>query len=270
MPSLPGPAVAHPPHRFTQEVGGAAGGVGAALAQTGHQHVAGAGGHGQQRVIAPLAGVAMVARPFLGQSVGFADGGIQVDGERRVAGSCTGGLGPGQQLPAHPIQLADVAPRRHPPWGRSCAASGGLRSRWRQLSRRYAIRRRRQCSRPQPARRPPGSASCLPCSPVPAHLRGQRGCRRVPADPGAGRGSPEGAAQHWPPSGGRRRRFECGRSAHVAAPIGCSLFLAGFLFQNHYPRSPGAPFCRFRTLTRRPPSVDSGLEGILNATVPKR
>ena len=53
----PGPGVAHPPHRFTQEVGGAAGGVGAALAQPGHQHVAGAGGDSQQRVIAPLAPV---------------------------------------------------------------------------------------------------------------------------------------------------------------------------------------------------------------------
>ena len=53
-----GPGVAHPSYSFTQEVGGAASGVGAALAQPGHQHVAGAGGDGQQRVIAPLAGVA--------------------------------------------------------------------------------------------------------------------------------------------------------------------------------------------------------------------
>ena len=57
-----GPAVAHPPHRFTQEVGGAASGVGPALAQPGHQHLPGASCHGQQRVIAPLAGVAVVAR----------------------------------------------------------------------------------------------------------------------------------------------------------------------------------------------------------------
>ena len=42
----PGPAVVHPPHRLTQEVGAAAGGVGPALAQAGHQHVAGAGGDG--------------------------------------------------------------------------------------------------------------------------------------------------------------------------------------------------------------------------------
>ena len=33
----------------------------------------------------------------------------------------------------------------------------------------------------------------------------------------------------------------------------------GLLFQNHYPRFRGAPSCHFRTLTRRRPSVDSGL-----------
>ena len=69
--------VAYPPHRLTQEVGGAAGGVGAALPQPGHQHVAGAGGDGQQQVVAPGAGVApvsstgqaVVAGALLGQSV---------------------------------------------------------------------------------------------------------------------------------------------------------------------------------------------------------
>ena len=91
-------------------MGGAPNGVGAALTQPRHQHVAGAGGDGQQRVIAPLAGIAVVARPFLGQTVGLVDGGVQVDGQRRVAGSRPSRPGPGQQLPAHPIQLADVAP----------------------------------------------------------------------------------------------------------------------------------------------------------------
>ena len=105
-----GPGVAHPPHGLPQEVSGAPSGVGAALAQPGHQHVPGSGGHGQQRVIAPLAGIAVVARALLGQTVGLADGGVQVDGQRPVAGSGTGGPGPGQQLPAHPVQLADVAP----------------------------------------------------------------------------------------------------------------------------------------------------------------
>ena len=48
-----GPGVAHPSHRLPQEVGGTSSGVGPALAQPGHQHVPGAGGHGrEQRVIA--------------------------------------------------------------------------------------------------------------------------------------------------------------------------------------------------------------------------
>ena len=65
-------------------------------------------------MIAPLAGIAVVSRPLLGQPVGLADGGIEVNGERRVAGSRPGGPGPGpgpgQQLPAHPVELTDVAP----------------------------------------------------------------------------------------------------------------------------------------------------------------
>ena len=64
-----GPGVAHPTHRLTQEVGGAPSGVGSTLAQSCHQHIAGASGDGEERVIAPLAGVAMVARPFLGQTI---------------------------------------------------------------------------------------------------------------------------------------------------------------------------------------------------------
>ena len=91
-------------------MGGAPSGVGPALAQPGHQHVASASGHGQQRVIAPLAGVAVVARPFLDQTVGLADGGVQVDGEWRVVRSGSSRPGPGQQFPAHPVQLADMAP----------------------------------------------------------------------------------------------------------------------------------------------------------------
>ena len=37
-------------------LGGAVGGDGPALAQPGHQHVAGAGGDGQQRMVAPAPG----------------------------------------------------------------------------------------------------------------------------------------------------------------------------------------------------------------------
>ena len=65
----PGSAVAYPSHRLPQEVSSAPNGVGPALAQPGHQHVAGAGGNGQQRVIATDAGIAVVARSLLGQSI---------------------------------------------------------------------------------------------------------------------------------------------------------------------------------------------------------
>ena len=64
-----GSGVAHPAHRLPQEVVSAPAGIGAALAQPGEQHVAGAGGDGQQRVIAPLAGVAVVAGALLGPAV---------------------------------------------------------------------------------------------------------------------------------------------------------------------------------------------------------
>ena len=107
-------------------MGGAASGVGPALAQAGHQHVAGAGGDGQQRVVAPLAGIAVVACALLGQSVGLADGGIQVNGQGPVAGSRPVLPSPGQQLAAHPVELTDVAP---PEAAQEGAQGGGSLSR---------------------------------------------------------------------------------------------------------------------------------------------
>ena len=104
-------------------MGGAPSSVGPALPQPRHQHVAGASGNGQQRVIAPLAGVAVVACPFLGQTVSLADGGVQVDGLGPVAGSGPSRPGPGQQLPADPIQLADMSP----PEAAQKGAQGGWR-----------------------------------------------------------------------------------------------------------------------------------------------
>ena len=89
----------------------------------GHQHVAGAGGDGQQRVIAPLAGIAVVACALLGQSVGLADGGVHVNGQGPVAGSRPGLPSPGQQLAAHPVELTDVAPPE--------AAQEGAQGGWR-------------------------------------------------------------------------------------------------------------------------------------------
>ena len=148
----PGPGVAHPPHRLTQEVGGAAGGVGAALAQAGHQHVSDAGGDSQQPVIAPRVGVAVVAGAhfLLVQSVGLADGGVQVDGQGCVAGS--GPSRPGssrvcQQLAAHAVELTDVAPAKTAQEG---AQGGGSLSRETENADGPAGRaahRRRRCSR---------------------------------------------------------------------------------------------------------------------------
>ena len=59
--------------------------------------------------------------------------------------------------------------------------------------------------RPQPAQTPPASSSCRSCSPAPGHRPGRGAAGRVRAGRGAAPGWPEGAARHWPPSGGRRR-----------------------------------------------------------------
>ena len=104
-----GPGITHSAQRLPQEVSGAPGGDSPALTQPGHQHLTGAGGHGQQRVIATLAGVAVAACSLLGQAVVLADGRVQVDGQRQVARAITGGPGPGQQFPAHLIHLPDMA-----------------------------------------------------------------------------------------------------------------------------------------------------------------
>ena len=105
-----GPGVAHPAQRLPQEMSRSPGGIGPALPETGHQHLTGAGSHGQQRVIAPLAGVAVMAGALLAQTISLADSGINIDGQGPVAGSGPSGPGPGQQFPAHPVQLPHVPP----------------------------------------------------------------------------------------------------------------------------------------------------------------
>ena len=47
---------------------------------------------------------------LLGQAVGLEDGEVRVDGEGCVVGADSSRQGPGQQLAAHPVQLADMAP----------------------------------------------------------------------------------------------------------------------------------------------------------------
>ena len=72
---------------------------------------------GQQRVIAPLARVVVALRALLGQPKRLAEGGVQVDGQQPIAGPRSSLPGLGQQLPAHPIQLADMAPPETPQEG---------------------------------------------------------------------------------------------------------------------------------------------------------
>ena len=52
----------------------------------------------------------MATGALLAQTVGLADGGIEINGQRSVAWSGPSGPGPGQQLPAHPVQLPDMTP----------------------------------------------------------------------------------------------------------------------------------------------------------------
>jgi hypothetical protein len=71
------------------------------------QHLAGVGAGGQQRVVAELTGGA-VGRATLVVAVDLADGGVQVDGQRRLTGP-----GARRPRPAHdglgdPVQLPDV------------------------------------------------------------------------------------------------------------------------------------------------------------------
>ena len=105
-----GARLSDPADRLGQEVGGAPGGIGPTLAQPGHQHVAGPGGDRQERVIAPYVGVRVVPGTLLGQAVCLADGRVEIDRQGSRAGTGTGRPGPGEQLPADPVELADVAP----------------------------------------------------------------------------------------------------------------------------------------------------------------
>lgn len=73
--------LADPPHRLREGVGRAPSAVRPARAQPCHQHLTGPGCHREQRVIAPRSGVAGAAGPLLGEAVGLAERGIEVDGE---------------------------------------------------------------------------------------------------------------------------------------------------------------------------------------------
>ena len=227
------PGVAHPSHRLPQEVGGAAGGVGPALAQPGHRHVSGAGGDGRQRVVAPLAGIAVVAGALLGQSVGLADGGVRVNGQGPVAGSRPGLPSPGQQLAAHPVELTDVAPPE--------AAQEGARGGWR-LDRAA-----------RGAGRPPGAQHIGVVNAVApsrrrrhrrhhlvARVRPPRGIARVEALPD------EFGQAEVPRQGGRKEQPGIG---HQAAVVEGDLDPVGVVAWQHLPGAPfPGPFFCYKTI----------------------
>jgi len=108
------PGSADPADRLGQEVGGPPGGVGPALAQAGHEDVAGPGGDRQQWVIAAHARVPVMERALLGQAVRLADRRVEIDRERLGSGSRSGRPGPREDLPADPVELADVTPAEAP------------------------------------------------------------------------------------------------------------------------------------------------------------
>ena len=174
--------------------------------------IAGSGGDGQQW-IAPRAGI----RPWLLanylQSVQISqlvESRSMVNGARR-AGPLPG---PGQQLAAHPVQLADVAFQVKLPAvprverfdyaaesaGRPCASIGKS-----SMRRRFA------------SAEAPGSSSCRRCSPGPAR---SAEVEVLPEELGKARRSDEGGGKDprlGRPGVGRRRRFGCGRGGCVVA-----------------------------------------------------
>ena len=175
------------------------------------------------------------------------------------AGSGPSGPGPGQQLAAHPIQLADVAPPE--------AAQEGAQGGWR-LDRAA-----------QGAGRPPGAQHIGVVNTVApsqrrrhqrhhlvARVRPPRGIAQVEALPD------EFGQAEVPCQGGRKEQPGIG---HQAAVVEGDLDLVGVVAWQHLLGAPfpGSVFCyktiipeaqehllaASGTLTRRPPSVDSGL-----------
>ena len=145
-----------------------------------------------------------------------------------------------------PIQLADLANHRKLRFEETSTQGGGrldhVNRELRQPSCRCAARRRRQdCEyRPQPARMPPGSASCRPGSTRPgASPRSTWLSTSSPSGQVLGEGDRKDAAQHSATRCGGRRsatwmRYGLLRWWHL---LGAPRFGSVWSLQNHYPRS---------------------------------
>ena len=104
---VPGPADC-----LGQEVGGAPSRFGPALAQAGHQDVAGAGSDSEEGMITAHLGIPVVARTLLGEAVCLADRRVEIDRKRLGLRSGPGSPGPSQQFPTDRIELTGMAPSK--------------------------------------------------------------------------------------------------------------------------------------------------------------
>ena len=109
-----GPGVAHPAQRLPQEMSRSPGGIGPAPPGDGPsaphrcRQPRPAAGDSPAGRCSP--GLDLAAGALLAQTISLADSGINIDGQGPVAGSGPSGPGPGQQFPAHPVQLPHVPP----------------------------------------------------------------------------------------------------------------------------------------------------------------
>jgi hypothetical protein len=105
-----GAGMPDPPDRLSQEVGGTPDGGRPSLAQARHQHVARARRDREQGVVAAHLGVPVVEGTLLLEAVRLADRRVEVEREGRRAGAGAGSPCPGEEVPAHRVELADMAP----------------------------------------------------------------------------------------------------------------------------------------------------------------
>ena len=138
-------------------------------------------------------GLDMVAGTLLGQSVGFADGGVQVDGQGSIAGPA-----PAAQARASNRRLTRSSWRTWPQRKlrrKVPRVDGALTTQ--PMAQAVPPVRNTSASSMQspPGRRPPGSSACRRCWLGPGHRPGPGAPVPVEASPGAGPGWPEGSVR---------------------------------------------------------------------------
>ena len=163
----------------------------------------------------------MALRVPFGQPKGLAESGAQVDGQRSVAKSGLSGPDPGQQLPAHLVQLAHMTPPE--------ALLESHQRRWRLDHTDDGVSRRASAQHVVVVNAVTIKVGILaPTLARPRTRPWQYGGSPTRPVPDGGPGSPARTAQHCPPGGGHRRRFGCDWGRRVVASVGCSSFQGGF------------------------------------------